>query len=70
MTLKPPTVFKTLEDLLEQDSLSDEPSCPPGQGPRCHCGRFARSVSAPRVNIFGEYEFQVRCSEHGLVWVS
>ncbi len=66
MSLKPEVTFTTIEDLLEEDSLSDEPSgsC------RCHCGRFAQLMSAPVTDVFGNDTWQVQCNVHGLVWVS
>lgn len=66
MSLRPEATFTTIEDLLEEDSLRDEPD----GSSRCHCGRFATLMSAPRTNVFGEYEWQVQCNVHGLVWVS
>ena len=66
MTRDPDLNFTTLEDLLEEDSLRDEPS----GSSRCHCGRFAHLKSAPVMNAFGVEEWQVRCGAHGLVWVS
>jgi hypothetical protein len=66
MIREPELNFTTLEDLLEEDSLQDEPC---GKS-RCHCGRFAQLASAPTKDMMGHDTWQVQCSEHGLVWVS
>lgn len=58
--------MKTLEDLLEEDSLRDEPA---GTA-RCLCGRFASLQGAPIMNALGIYQWKVKCGEHGEVWVS
>lgn len=58
---------KMLEDLLEEDSLRDEPAA---NQTRCSCGRFAELISAPRTTAMGGHEWLVRCQEHGENWVS